>query len=202
MSQPRLILLAGLILSCPVVASAQMAQAIADGIANSGGPPAITSITPPGSPLGKTIEWTVAGSNLAAVAEWRISGKGVSLVATATGKDSAKLRARVDPDAEPGYREVRALGPNGVSNLALVRIDHQDLVAEIEPNDTIENATGLPLGLGGVGRSESPGPRSLPRCGQEGPEGDDRPGGAASGDADFARAHRDDENRFRAGASP
>ena len=146
MSQPRFALLAALILGCPAVAFAQMAQAIADGIANSGGPPTITSITPPGSPLGKTTEWTVAGSNLAAVTEWRISGKGVSLVAASTGKDSTKLNVKVDPGAEPGYREVRAVGPNGVSNLVVVRVDHRPLVTEIEPNDSIEDATRLPSG--------------------------------------------------------
>lgn len=130
----------------PGVSSAQMARAIADGIANSGGPPTLITIAPPGGPIGKTTEWTVSGMNLASVTEWRVTGLGVTIVAATADKAAAKLKVKVDADAAPGYREVRALGPNGISNLGLVRIDRLDLVQETEPNDAIENATLIPAG--------------------------------------------------------
>ena len=126
----------------PGVSSAQMARAIADGIANSGGPPTLITIAPPG----KTTEWTVSVTNLASVTEWRVTGLGVSIVAATADKAAAKLKVKVDADAAPGYREVRALGPNGISNLGLARIDRLGLVQETEPNDAIENATLIPAG--------------------------------------------------------
>jgi hypothetical protein len=127
-------------------ASAQMARAIADGIANADGPPGITSISPPGAPLGKMTEWTVSGSNLGAVTDWKVSGAGVSVVGVKADKNVATLQVKVDANAAAGYREVRAVSAKGISNLALVRLDNLALVQESEPNDVIENATPIPAG--------------------------------------------------------
>ena len=123
------------LLSGSGVASAQMAQAIADGIANSGGPPTLATITPPGATVGKTTEWTVSGTNLGEVQEWRVTGRGVTVIAATADKVSARLKVKVDADAPPGYREVRALGPKGISNLGLVHIDPLDLVQELRDID-------------------------------------------------------------------
>ena len=146
MSRPLPLLSLAIVLASSASAPAQMARAIADGIANSDGPPGLTSITPPGGTLGKSTEWTVSGTNLSAVSEWKITGAGVSIVGVKADRTAATLRVTVDANASPGYREVRAFGPKGVSNLALVRLDRQGMVQESEPNDLIENATPIPAG--------------------------------------------------------
>ena len=126
------------------LASAALAQSTTTPRENA---PAIINIMPPGATRGQVSEWTVVGRNLKAVDQWWISGGGVAVVeATATGEASATLKVKVEPTAEPGFREVRAVGAGGVSNLALVRIDTLDQVAEHEPNDAIDQPTLIPRG--------------------------------------------------------
>lgn len=106
------------------------------GEASVGNPPAITAIEPAGATVGAETEWTVRGQNLAKVGRWVVSGEGVAIEATErSGDGEAAVRVRVAEGAEPGYRELRALGPDGLSNLALFRVDTLRQVGEVEPND-------------------------------------------------------------------
>jgi hypothetical protein len=114
--------------------------------------PVISSVFPPGSTVGQSIEWTILGRNLSRVKTLRISGGGVEVVAlTVKDETSATARVRVSGDAEPGYREVRLDGPAGVSNLTLVRIDRLNQVVEVEPNDEPGKAQEVPAGTAVAG---------------------------------------------------
>ncbi len=128
------VLLAALVLVFPLQAGAQVAKTAA---APTDPTPAIVFLAPPSATIGRTVEWTVSGRNLDRVERWTVSGTGVEVLEAPAGSgDAAKLKVKVDPTAEPGYREVRAVGPAGLSNLAVVRIDRLDGVAEVEPNDS------------------------------------------------------------------
>ncbi|MDB5349788.1 MAG: Bacterial Ig-like domain [Planctomycetota bacterium] len=124
----------------------QTMKAAAQPAPGADGTPAITGISPPGATTGKTTEWTVSGVNLAGVSEWRISGLGVKVLEANTAGAATKLKVQVDPNAETGYREVRAVGPTGISNLGLIRVDRLEQVAETEPNDSTEQASPLKVG--------------------------------------------------------
>ena len=85
---------------------------------------------------GRTTAWAVTGRNLLKVDRWLISGRGVEVVAAEAASDtSATVTVRVEGGAEPGVRELRAVGTHGLSNLALVRVDRLPQTVEAEPND-------------------------------------------------------------------
>ena len=102
----------------------------------SGGAPVIFGVNPPGITIGQTQEWSIAGRNLSSVNRMLISGLGVEVLEfSAQNEKSARARVRVAAGTLPGYREVRLDGPNGISNLAIVRIDTLRQVSEAEPAD-------------------------------------------------------------------
>jgi hypothetical protein len=119
---------------------------------NPGTEPFLANITPPAVSPGKTAEWTVTGRNLKKVERLLISGAGVEMVSLkAESETNARVVVRADDKAEPGYREVRAVGPHGLSNLALVRIDRLEQVKESEPNDDPARANPVTVGSAVVG---------------------------------------------------
>lgn len=104
--------------------------------------PVIISIRPPHARIGATSEWALSGRNLSAVERWLFSGAGIEVVEAKAKSDSdLQLKVKVADDAEPGYRELRAVAAGGVSNLALVRVDRLEIGGEVEPNNAIEHAT-------------------------------------------------------------
>lgn len=108
--------------------------------------PAIEGVFPPGARIGEERTWTVRGRGLGAIREFRVTGEGVEVEPEGAASDSeAVLRVRVRPGAEPGYRELRAIGPKGASNMLIVRIDHLAQSLETEPNDA--SGAGEPLSL-------------------------------------------------------
>jgi hypothetical protein len=114
-----------------------LAGATASG--QTGGPPVILGVDPPGATVGQAAEWTITGRNLGSARRMLISGAGVEVVeCSPSGETSSRVRFRVAADATPGYREVRLDGPNGVSNLAIVRVDHLRQVAEAGPGGGAE----------------------------------------------------------------
>jgi hypothetical protein len=117
------------------------------------GPPApvVSSISPPGATVGATTNWVLRGRNLAGVDTDRISGEGVTVTFLRADDDRLELSARTDPQATPGFRDLRVEGPEGCSNLLRVRIDRLTQCAEREPNDDPKAATPLPNGAAGVG---------------------------------------------------
>ncbi|MBX6312287.1 MAG: hypothetical protein IRY99_05115 [Isosphaeraceae bacterium] len=120
--------------------------------AGDGGAPVLVGINPPGATIGKVTEWAVTGRNLGKINRWLISGEGVAVIGMEAPSETAlRVRVQVDERAEPGYREVRALGPLGLSNLALIRIDRLDQVPEAEPNDDPKQAGAITPGTAVIG---------------------------------------------------
>jgi hypothetical protein len=94
------------------------------------------SLFPAGATRGKTTECKVSGRNLNKVDRWLVSGQGVAVVEAKTSSDSAAtIKLAVDEKAESSVRELRAIGPTGISNMLLIRVDHLAQSAEAEPND-------------------------------------------------------------------
>lgn len=103
-------------------------------LGQSTGSPVILGVDPPGASVGEAIEWGLTGRNLARARRILVSGDGVQVVEFFAQDDRrARVKVRVAPDAVPGFREVRLDGPDGVSNLAIVRIDNLRQVLEQRP---------------------------------------------------------------------
>ena len=121
---------------------------------------------------GTTNEVTVQGDALAGVGEVRITGMGVQgsisvsvstnfsleganggLVATApSNAKSAMVRLVIHRDAPPGPREVRVLGPNGISNPLTLQISDLPEIAETKGNGSLKDAQllTLPVAVSGI----------------------------------------------------
>jgi hypothetical protein len=131
--------------------------------------PSVVSIVPPGVTLGEEAEWTVTGQNLSGISRWLISGEGLEIVGfEARGENTANVRVRASEDAQAGFRELRALGPGGLSNLSLVRVDELPQIAEREPNDSPEEA---PIVRPGRAIAGTLGPQDLDHVRVEGRRG-------------------------------
>jgi hypothetical protein len=113
--------------------------------------PVLIDVFPPGVAAGGRETWTFRGRNLARVERIDVEGGGIEVVVKETTGRTIVAEARADPRATPGFREVRAEGPDGVSNLRILRVDHLAQTPEREPNDTPDQATPLPAGAAGVG---------------------------------------------------
>jgi hypothetical protein len=140
--------------------------------------PKITSLSPDWIQRGTTLDVNFAGEGLNSVTGFVFSGdSGLSAtvivesnpppsvtvestsktiaVAASGGRDRNKsLRARIvaASDAALGVREVRVLGPNGISSPLNVTVGAVPEVAEIEPNNSIEQAqiVSVPSAVAGV----------------------------------------------------
>ena len=114
--------------------------------------PIVTGIVPPGVTVGATTVLTVNGRNLAGVERFLVSGRGVEVVGTKAGaKGTVAVTICAAGDAEPGFREFRAEGAGGISNLLIVRVDRWPQTAEVEPNDVPAQATPIALNSAGYG---------------------------------------------------
>ena len=67
-------------------------------------------------------------------------------------KDSGKLKVEVPGDAAPGIAWVRGLDATSASNLVPLLIEPISPVSEVEPNETLTDATGLDMPCILVGR--------------------------------------------------
>ncbi|HEY2157547.1 MAG TPA: hypothetical protein VGH33_18105, partial [Isosphaeraceae bacterium] len=115
-------------------------------------PPVVTSVFPPGGKVGTTVEWKFAGRGLAKVRQVLVSGGGVKTSGFEAADDShAVATAEIDKDATPGFRELRLEGPDGVSNLMIVRLDTLPQEVEIEPNDAPGEAQKIAVGTAVAG---------------------------------------------------
>ncbi len=115
-------------------------------------PPLVVSVFPPGARVGSTVEWTVTGRGFTRAKRVLVSGAGIeTLDFEPKGDSSAVATMRVAADAAPGYRELRVEGPEGISNLVLVRVDTLAQVVEVEPNDDPDKAQTVPVGTAVAG---------------------------------------------------
>ena len=81
--------------------------------------PHISTVFPPGVRRGAAGTLTLEGENLQSGSQVLVSGEGVTATAAADGGGKTlAVKLQVAPDAVPGVRELRLLGPNGASNAA------------------------------------------------------------------------------------
>ena len=99
--------------------------------------PALTGIFPPGVTYRTKTTWTITGRDLDRVRALRSSEPVLSFGPLQPDPSGRSLVVEVEPRelAANGTLEIRADGPAGVSNLALVRVDELPQVVEVEPND-------------------------------------------------------------------
>ncbi len=117
------------------------------------GTPVLEGIEPPGVRAEGSAVWTASGRDLAGVERFLVSGSGVEAVAIGLpANESIRLSVRAAADALPGFREFRAIGPAGISNLLLFRVDALPQSREAEPNDDPAQANPLviPSAVAGV----------------------------------------------------
>jgi hypothetical protein len=149
--RPWLLVLTGILLSWKPALAQDDAPAAGPG--EPGSVPILTAIFPPGLTVGTTTDWVVTGRNLAAVERFVVTGNGITITRGPTRSDgSLAVQARAEVGAEPGYRDVRAEGPFGISNPLMIRVDHLPQVIEAEPNDTPEQARAVatPSAVAGI----------------------------------------------------
>ncbi|HEV3167092.1 MAG TPA: PPC domain-containing protein [Isosphaeraceae bacterium] len=113
--------------------------------------PSITSCFPPGATVGKETECTLTGKNLDKINRWIVSGNGVELAEPTVDGNNLKVLVQVAADAEPGVRELRGAGPDGISNVILLRLDTLPQTTEEEPNDAPDKANVIVTGSVVVG---------------------------------------------------
>ena len=99
--------------------------------------PLVTGVFPPGVTVGTRQKWAIIGQNLDRVASVLATGDGLVLQPSPSEGDGRSLIVEVEAktDAPPGYREIRVDGPDGISNMAIIRVDPLPQVVEAEPND-------------------------------------------------------------------
>ncbi len=132
----------------PQDARAQKPTAPAAEKTTSKGLPTLKSISPPAASRGADVVWKVSGSNLAKVDRWLISGEGVEILPAKPPTDTeAELRVSTSQSARLGFRELRAIAPEGLSNLKIIRVDFLEPRDEIEPNDRADQAQTVSIGM-------------------------------------------------------
>ena len=99
--------------------------------------PTITGIFPPGVTVGTRQTWTIIGRNLDRVESLVATGTGLTFgpIQRAGVDGSIRVDVTTSSDAAATYREVRADGPSGISNLALIRVDWLRQIKELESED-------------------------------------------------------------------
>lgn len=133
--------------------------------------PKITSLSPDWIQRGATLTVTLAGENLSSVTGLVFSGesglsgsiivetspppaitiesaaKAITTTAASPRDRNKSIQARLTAaaDAPLGLREVRVLGPNGISSPLPLTVAAVPEVAEIEPNNSIEQAQMIPV---------------------------------------------------------
>ena len=97
--------------------------------------PQIAYVFPPGAQRGKTIEAVVGGLNLKGVQSIRVTGSGVEARVVKGDEEKAlRLSVAVAPDAGIGERDLRVIGPGGISNRFRFSVGELPEVVEAEPN--------------------------------------------------------------------
>lgn len=123
--------------------------------------PQIKAAAPVSLQRGKSLEVTLAGGALAQVDAVALpDARGLEAVLVKPEKpenDKIRLKLTAAPDAAPGARELRLIGPAGVSNPLRVYVDQFPDVTEREPNGSPGEAQAVELPAVLVGRIDSAG---------------------------------------------
>ncbi|CAN5816673.1 hypothetical protein BH23PLA1_BH23PLA1_01040 [soil metagenome] len=116
--------------------------------------PSLTGLFPPALTIGVTTETTLSGQGLNTLEGVSVSGQGVEVAEIEPGSNGQRrVRFRVSADAEPGFREVHALGSGGLSNLLLLRLDSIFKRSHRSPTTTPSRRTRSPSARPSPGRS-------------------------------------------------
>jgi len=133
--------------------------------------PKVTSISPDWIQRGAMLNVTIAGDGLGSVTGFVFSGesglsaavivesnppptvtvesasKGIAVAATGGRDRNKSLRASITAvsDAPLGVRELRAIGPNGISSPLNITVGAVPEITEVEPNNSIDQAQTIPL---------------------------------------------------------
>ena len=109
--------------------------------------PTLRSFKPPGVVIGAATELQIDGQGLDRVDRWLAVGEGVTVEPVGSPEPgTSKLRVTVDSQTRPGRIGLRALGPGGLSNLAIVRVDRLTQLPEVEPNNEVETSQKIEAG--------------------------------------------------------
>jgi hypothetical protein len=147
---------AGLAAVCLAMAGASPARAVE--LPN----PRLSTIWPPGAPVGTTVEATIDGDDLDEVTELVCSDPRIIAEPILDSRPFAekpepftrRFRVTVPPDAAPGHREVRACGRFGLSTPRSFAIDDRPQVDEPAGNHVPEKAARLSLDTVVNGRTD------------------------------------------------
>src|SRR5581483_1683505 len=121
--------------------------------------PALDPVIPLGAPRGAALDVTLSGANLTdPLAAW-LSGPGrVTLPPDHTnGKDSTKIRARVEvpADAPLGLQRLRVATSQGLSNFRPFGVDALPQILETDHNHSPTTAQAIPVPCVVVGRADA-----------------------------------------------
>jgi hypothetical protein len=108
----------------------------------SAAPPTLANLTPRGAERGRPVELLVTGANLAPQPRLLLPFKATQAALPDPKPNPAQARFQivVDPSVPVGVYPVRVATDDGVSALALFRVDDLPAVAEVEDNNTPEKA--------------------------------------------------------------
>ena len=113
------------------------------------------SVFPPGAKQGSTVDVSIGGEDLENASQLQFSVAGITAVQKtqppALGQEGPQpvpnqFTVTVTPDAPAGICEVRVVGKYGVSNPRSFVVGTRDELVETEPNNSIQQATEVPLG--------------------------------------------------------
>jgi hypothetical protein len=105
-------------------------------------PPAFTTLQPRGAQRGSAVTVVVTGANLTASTRFALPFKATQkhLPDPKPNPAQVRLELTVDAGVAPGIYPVRLVNEEGLSGLALFRVDTLGSVAEAEDNNTFEKA--------------------------------------------------------------
>jgi hypothetical protein len=114
------------------------------------GVPVLVTVFPLALERGATVELAIAGERLEGVSGVLCEGLELVEVISAEAK-SAKLRVKTAPDAPPGIYPLHLLCTAGLSNPRMIVVDDIPQIAEVEANDSPEQANALNLPCSAIG---------------------------------------------------
>ncbi|MFO0911057.1 MAG: pre-peptidase [Isosphaeraceae bacterium] len=134
-----LIRLVGVVLLLALVRPAEAQRRRQQG--NSLPQPGLQSILPLGVTIGGSTEITLRGTDLEGVSGLWFDHPGLS----ATLVKGTTFKVTCAPGTPPGLHDVRATSPYGISNPRVIVVSTHPEISEVEPNNTPDKATELPI---------------------------------------------------------
>jgi hypothetical protein len=123
--------------------------------------PSVNPVMPIALKQGQTIEMSMAGHELGGIAAAPVAdARGLSIEVVKPQKpnpNEVRLRITATADATPGDRQMRLIGPMGVTKPIHVFVSQYPVINEKEPNSAPEQAKAVELPATLLGRIDAPG---------------------------------------------